>query len=287
MLDGPAANEMQTPVVQPPPKEAPKQAPGKPVAERPAATGPAQETGEKKGSETPVETDADNLDPGEVRDLADLLAAADETIKEIPEAYTVILRTIASKGNLAENLILTGQAVREGAENAPTEGEKALTDEQRQRQLALGYDEEIGGLQIKLNQTKNQKEKLALSNKIKTLQQEKKDKTGIEENQLNGLAELFKLDGFTKLIDDHIKNGTPIVAVEKILEQAVLDKNIRINILKNLKEAGFSDEQIKVLQKNLHDQENVKRIKKGAKTIGMGSLIGMLLMMYSGFKKEK
>jgi len=262
-------------------------APAVPVtkAEANSSVTPAKEAGKKTGPEV-LENTGNKIDTD-----ADVKEAVQNLINDIESVGggdSDILTDLATKGDAAKNLELSGQRTREKAESAPTEGEGALTNEQKMQQLAIGYDEEIGGLQIKLDRTKNQKERQVISDKIKTLQQEKKDKTGIEKNQFNGLAEILKLDEHSiKFIDDHIKNGTPIVAVEKILEQAVVDKNVRQAVITKLKESGQFDDQIEAFEKSLNRKAKVKGTEKVAKMAGIGSLIGMILMMYSGLKKEK
>lgn len=252
------------------------------------AAKPSQEAGKKTGPEVPG--DAGNIrDDAEtelVQQITDDLEQADKNSKIFPEGHRIVLTDLTAKGDVGKHLELTGQAMREKTSAAPTEGEGAK--EQKMQQLALGYDVEIGGLQIQYSQTKNTKERQIISDKIQTLQQEKKDKTGIEKNQVDDLAKFFDLGGnFTKLIEDNINKGTPILAVTEILKTAIVDKNVRQALFTKIDGSNLSADQKKIFKESLNRKAMVKGTEKVAKMAGIGSLLAMILMMYSGLKKEK
>lgn len=232
------------------------------------------------------------LSAAEVMDLADVINEANKEAKDFPEALEIALRAITTKGDLAEFLEQNGQATRQKAESAPKEGEGALTEEQRQRQIAIGYDQEIGGLQIRLSQTKESPAKKTLSEKIESLIKEKNDQTGIKKNQFDGLAQLFASnEATTKFITENIENGTPLVAIEKILELAVGNGDFRQTLFLKLTESGkFTDDQIKMFRENLESQVKRKTLEKGAKItgkIGLVALIGALITIWSGLRKKE
>ncbi|PIY71624.1 hypothetical protein COY87_05185 [Candidatus Roizmanbacteria bacterium CG_4_10_14_0_8_um_filter_33_9] len=250
-------------------------------------TKPSQEAGKQISSEAPKDTGKKgDMETELVQQITGDLEQADKNSKTFPEGCRVALTDLTAKGDIGKHLELTGQAMREKANTAPTEGEGV--EEQKMQQLALGYDTEIGSLQIQYSRTKNTKERQVISDKIKTLQQEKIDKTGIKENQIDDLAKFFDLGGnFTKFIEDNINKGTPMLAVTEILKTAVVDKNVRLALFTKIDGSNLSADQKKVFKESLNRKAMVKRTEKVAKMAGIGSLLAMILMMYSGLKKEK
>jgi len=230
-----------------------------------------------------------SINPEDRQEIDAIMTQVNEDSMVFPEADSMVMTAIAAAGNLPKNLELNGRIIRQKAEGMPTEGEEAPSNEQRSRQIAFGYDVEIGGLEIKLSQIKNKDQRKVLSEQIKTLKQEKIDKTGVNENQLNGVAKMFDVGGdYTKYITGQIEQGTPMVAVAKVLETAIVNKDVRTALITNLKNSErFSEDQIKMFERNLNNRSKMKKVEKVGKIAGIGSLIGMILMIYSGFKKKE
>ncbi len=220
-------------------------------------------------------------DISKMKDLADL----GQTLFSFPEASRICLRA-ALASNRSEVHINEAQALRKETEKNPN-----LTDSQKKERTAFGYDLEIAGLQEKFVKTKNNKEKEEIKNDIKKLVAEKKQKTGIEKNQLDDFARFFKLnDEIGEIIELHIGNGTPMAAINLILERAAINKEARQVLLENFKQSGvLTDEQIKETEKCLDNLGRKKQMEKGAKVagkVGLGALAAMLLMTYMSSKEK-
>lgn len=251
------------------------------VTEIKKSTEPAQEVGKKSQVN-------ESITAAEIREIGD-------TVKEANTSgqYADALRAIATDGNLEKNLEMTGQANIDQATNAPKEGEGALTDGQRKNLMAIGYDQKIGSLQLKLAQTKNRDERRALDRQIEELKL-KKSETGITENAFNGLAQLCgksENKETKEYIEDNIINGSPIVAINGVLESAITDKGVRVDLILNLRESKlFPEELVDQFQVSLEKQAKRKGVEKGfriAGNIGLGfSLMGLLMAYLSSKEKQ-
>ena len=181
--------------------------------------------------------------------------------------------------------------MREETKLAPTEGERALNEEQRQSRLAFSYDLEIEGVRMRLVETKKPAERKQLEEQLKGLREEREKINS--PNQLNNFASLFAVnDEYAKYIATHLKDGGyPLAAVKGILNEAIKNKEVRTSLVNHFKQLGiFSNEQISGLEKyfdQMTKRETLKKAAVVARNVGIGAALMAIMMAYIGSKEKK
>lgn len=232
----------------------------------------------------------------ELNDLTREIAAAmeDELIKAFSRENLILL---GKGGSVSLAIGEYGKNLISEAEAAGQEGRPALTEAQKLAKIALGYDLQIGALQLEQRQlveamegASSEKHKELVERneeiiqEIERLEKEKREKVKITGNSLAEFAQIFGASA-------EEAQEAPLVVVSNKIEEAISDPEKRKILINSLRESEyFTEEQINSFEKFLkskHLQKVVKEQgKKAAKVVG-GIGLFMLLMAYLASKQEK
>jgi len=289
---------------------------------KPEATQPKQADGEtgkagdnqdnkteapKQGKSAEQETaDTDNGKAAEAAAIAaiadDLAIITEPQTLNLPHVAREGLAQIAAGGNLGEAFIIRGSQLIDHPEELPGKPEgEAMTSEEKNARIALGYDMKIGGLQVRQRRLAEQYKKAserakpgikeqydAATAEIQELQVARANKDYPKENQLAGFAKLFG-------VKDKLAQQQPLVEIDSVIEQAIQSKADRVNLIKALHESDVlqteeGEKLISGLENYLvktHQRRNLKKAENVATKITLGALLSLILMMFSAREKKQ